>query len=97
MANVALALTIPAAFLSGRGIRFDNQDGEIAVVLKDAATTVTVNALRLKRVYKAVVFDSDGAQVTGAVIGGLGTNVLALSVLGSGTKDLIVLMSGTKL
>jgi hypothetical protein len=94
--SIALALTISASLLSGRGIRFDNQDGEIAVVLKDASTTVTVTALRLKRVYKAVVFDSSGVQIA-ATIAGLGSNVLALSVLGAGTKDLIVLMSGSKL
>jgi hypothetical protein len=96
MANAALALTIGSDFLRGRRVRFDNQDGEIAVVLKDASTTVTVTALLLKRVYKAVVFDSAGVQIA-ATIGGLNTNVLTLSVLGTDTKDLIVLMSGSKL
>jgi hypothetical protein len=96
MSNVATALTLLTDFNSGRGIRFDNQDGEIAMVLKDASTTVVVTALRLKRVYKAVVFDASGVQIA-ATIAGLGTAVLTLSVLGAGTKDLIVLMSGSKL
>lgn len=96
MANTPAAVTLPSSFVNGRKIRFDNQDGEIAVVLKDASTTVTVTALLLKRIYKAVVFDSTGAQIA-ATITGYGTNVLTLSVLGSATNDLIVLMSGGKL
>lgn len=96
MANAATIITLPRSFSKGRGFQIDNQEGDIAVVNKDASTTVTVTSGKLKRILSAIVFDANGTQIN-ATITGYGTNAIALSALGTDTLDLVVLMKGSRL
>jgi hypothetical protein len=93
MSNVSTTLVPTSAIVSGRGLRLDNKDLEIAVINHDSSTTVTIVSIRLVRIRKAQFFNWSGTVLTPTVTG-FGTKTLTVTGLPADNKGITVLMKG---
>jgi hypothetical protein len=98
MANQANVCSLTSAIAKGRGLRIDNEDGELFMINHDGSTTVTITPSRLKRVSAAQFFDWDGGNPLAPTVSGIGKYKTALTVTGlaANVKGILVVLKGSR-